>query len=224
MLVKELPITERPREKALKFGIHSLSNRELLAILIRNGYQGKSSLGIADDILFSCNGIGNLSSVDLNDLLKIKGIKKVKALEILTCIEIARRIAFEEALTVDVIDEPKAIINWLNKEIGFNKQENFMVIYLDIKNRIITYKILFKGTIDHSLVHPREIIKEALLVSSSKIMLIHNHPSGDPTPSQADIKMTKQVIEATSLVGINVLDHIIVSSNRYFSLAQSKLM
>ncbi|HCY06429.1 MAG: DNA repair protein RadC [Erysipelotrichaceae bacterium] len=221
MIVKEMPKSERPREKALKFGIKTLSNRELLALIIRNGYQGKSSLSIAEELLYKCNGIGNLANLELNDFLSIKGIKEVKALEILACIEIARRIAFKESLDTDVIENPDKMISWLNKEIGFDKQENFMVVYLDVKNKIITYKTLFIGTIDKSIVHPREIFKEALLVSSSRIMLVHNHPSGDVTPSDADISVTKKIVEAGKLMGINVLDHIIVSNNRYFSFAKA---
>ena len=148
MIVKEMPISERPREKALKYGISSLSNRELLALIIRNGYSGKSSLLIGEEILVMSNGIGNLSRLRINDLLNIKGIKKVKALELLACIEISKRIAYEECLDTNVIENPSKMIDWLNKEIGFDKQENFVVVYLDVKNKIITYKTLFVGTIE----------------------------------------------------------------------------
>lgn len=224
MIVKEMPISERPREKALKYGISSLSNRELLALIIRNGYNGKSSLLIGEEILVMSNGIGNLSRLRINDLLNIKGIKKVKALELLACIEISKRIAYEECLDTNVIENPSKMIDWLNKEIGFDKQENFVVVYLDVKNKIITYKTLFVGTIDKSVVHPREIFKEALLVSSSKVLLIHNHPSGDVTPSDADISVTLKIKEAGKLVGIAVLDHIIVGNNRHFSFAHAKII
>ncbi len=224
MIVKEMPENERPREKALKYGIQSLSNRELLAILIRTGYQGNSSLKIADNILWTCNGVGNLSKMNINDFLNIKGIKKVKAIELLSCIEIARRIAYEESLDVDVIENPTNLINWLNREIGSDLQENFLVVYLDIKNRIITHRILFKGTLDQSLVSPREIFKEALLLSSSRIMLVHNHPSGETTPSEADILITQRIVDAGKLMGVSVLDHIIVGSNKYFSFMKAKII
>ena len=224
MIVKDMPITERPREKALKYGVESLSNRELLAILIRNGYQGYSSLNIAEDILNLSNGIGNLDKIQINDLLKIKGVKHAKALEILTCIELSKRMAYEESLNTNVINQPNKLIKWLNREIGGSQQEQFMVVYLNIKNIIISYRILFKGTIDSSIIHPREIFKEALLLSSSRILLVHNHPSGDVTPSEADIQSTLKIIDAGKLMGVKVIDHIIVSSNRYFSFANAEII
>ncbi len=224
MIVKEMPKTERPREKALKYGVKSLSNIELLAILIRSGYQGCSSLKIAEDILVKACGIGNLSRLKLSDFLKIKGIKETKALELLTCIELSKRMAYEECLETDVIDKPNKLVSWLNKEIGSSDQEEFMVVYLNVKNRIIGYRILFKGTIDSSIVHPREIFKEALLLSSSRVLLVHNHPSGDITPSEADIQSTLKIIEAGKLMGIKVIDHIIVTNNRYFSFANAEII
>lgn len=224
MILKEIPKSERPREKALKFGITALSNRELIAILIKTGFQGYSSLKIAEDVLKISNGIGNLSKLELRDFLKVKGIKEAKALEILACIELSKRLNYEECLDLNVIDRPKALITWLNKEIGSSQQEQFMVVYLNTKNRIITYRILFKGTIDSSLIHPREIFKEALLLSSSKILLVHNHPSGDTTPSDADIKSTYKIIEAGNLMGIKVIDHIIVTSNNHFSFVNEGII
>lgn len=224
MILKEIPKSERPREKALKFGITALSNRELIAILIKTGFQGYSSLKIAEDVLKISNGIGNLSKLELRDFLKVKGIKEAKALEILACIELSKRLNYEECLDLNVIDRPKALITWLNKEIGSSQQEQFMVVYLNTKNRIITYRILFKGTIDSSLIHPREIFKEALLLSSSKILLVHNHPSGDTTPSDADIKSTYKIIEAGNLMGIKVIDHIIVTCNNHFSFVNEGII
>lgn len=224
MILKEIPKSERPREKALKFGITALSNRELIAILIKTGFQGYSSLKIAEDVLKISNVIGNLSKLELRDFLKVKGIKEAKALEILACIELSKRLNYEECLDLNVIDRPKALITWLNKEIGSSQQEQFMVVYLNTKNRIITYRILFKGTIDSSLIHPREIFKEALLLSSSKILLVHNHPSGDTTPSDADIKSTYKIIEAGNLMGIKVIDHIIVTSNNHFSFVNEGII
>ncbi|MCI6271736.1 MAG: DNA repair protein RadC [Erysipelotrichaceae bacterium] len=224
MILKEIPKSERPREKALKFGITALSNRELIAILIKTGFQGYSSLKIAEDVLKISNGIGNLSKLELRDFLKVKGIKEAKALEILACIELSKRLNYEECLDLNIIDRPKALITWLNKEIGSSQQEQFMVVYLNTKNRIITYRILFKGTIDSSLIHPREIFKEALLLSSSKILLVHNHPSGDTTPSDADIKSTYKIIEAGNLMGIKVIDHIIVTCNKHFSFVNEGII
>ncbi len=223
-LVKEIPLEERPREKAQKYGIKSLSNTELLAILIRTGYEGSSSLCIAEALLKKANGLIDLPRLTMYDLSLIKGIKKVKALEILSCIELARRISYEETCKRDVITDPSKLLLWLKNEIGSELQENFLVVYLNVKNHIINYRILFKGTIDSSLVHPREIFKEAVIQSSSRILIVHNHPSSDLEPSMADIELTHQLVECGEMMGIPVMDHIIVSAQNYFSFKAKGLL
>lgn len=223
-LVREIPFDERPREKAMSFGVKTLTNVELLAILIRNGYQGYSSLKIAEELLKKANGIGGLTKLSNHELTSIKGIKKIKALELVACIELARRISYEDVKKKDVIKDPSNLIEWLKNEIGSETQENFLVVYLNVKNHVITYRILFKGTLDCSLVHPREIFKEALLHSSSKILLVHNHPSSDIEPSIADIEMTQQIVECGDMMGIIVLDHIIVSNHSHLSFRAKGLL
>ncbi|MEG0076370.1 RadC family protein [Anaerorhabdus sp.] len=223
-LVKEIPSEERPREKALKFGVKGLSNTELLALLIRTGYQGFSSLAVAEALIKKAGGLNGLSRLSKFDLIGVKGIKEVKALEIMSCIELARRMSYEEIEKKDVIKDPRKLIDWLRNEIGNELQENFLVVYLNVKNHIITYRILFKGTVDCSLVHPREIFKEALLHSSSKILLVHNHPSSDTEPSLADLEMTQQIVECGEMMGITVLDHIIVSGHNYLSFKAKGLL
>lgn len=212
-----MPLDQRPREKAIMQGMMALSDIELLALLIRNGFKNNSVLTISKNLLSASKGIGSLSKMSMQDLCRIKGIKQAKALELCACFELARRVTFQKALNVDVVDNPKYMIRWLQNELGSFQQEHFMVVFLNIKNHILGYKILFIGTVDTSLVHPREIYREAMNFSASRIIAIHNHPSADLTPSQADKAITAKLIEVGELVGIELLDHLIVSQNRFYS-------
>ena len=223
-VIRELPTMEKPREKALQFGIRTLSNRELLSILLRHGAKGYSALEVADLIIEKAGGIAGIEKMELIDLQSIPGIQEVKALELKACFELARRASFEYVQNINVMDNPKKIANWLNREIGSLLQENFLVIYLDVSNRMIGYKIHFVGTLNMASVYPREVVKEALLLSSTKIILAHNHPSGSIEPSVADLKITERICEAADLLDIQVLDHIIVSQHAYFSFSRQGLL
>ncbi len=218
--VKELPLNERPREKAMNYGFQCLSDQEVLAILIRNGGMGNSSLTIASMVIHKAKGLNKLPSLTMNELLQIKGIKKVKAIELLACFELVKRINYKECLNKDIFSSPDIIVQWLRCEIGYAMQEKFLVLFLNAKNHLLSYRLLFQGTVDCSVVHPREIFKEAILHSSSRIVLIHNHPSGDCTPSQADIDVTNQLMTIGQMMGIEVMDHLIVSDSSYFSFKQ----
>ena len=201
-----------------------MSNRELLAVVIRNGTASCSSLEIADQIIIKCGGMNFLPSLTIFQLCEIKGIQKIKAIEILSCIELSKRVLKENIFEKNIVTSPKALIDWLNMEIGNINQELFLVIYLNVKNHIISYKILFKGTVNASLVDPKEIFKEAFMLSACKIMIAHNHPSNDLTPSNADINITKQIMKIAQLVDIEFLDHLIISCNNYFSFKQEGLI
>ena len=208
----------------MRFGIQSLSNRELLALLIRHGNKCCTSLEIADQLLHKSNGMGALGSLVLHDLIQVRGISHVKALELLACFEVARRMSYEQCLNRDVIQDPESLIQWLNLEIGYQKQEMFLVVYLNVKNEILHYEILFKGTLDRSLVHPREIYKTALMFSSARILVVHNHPSGSLKPSNEDLMITSQLAEIGNLMKIRLLDHLIVSGQGSFSFKQAGLL
>ncbi len=201
-----------------------LSNRELLAIVIRHGYKDYSALNIADDLLAISNGMANLSSLDLNEIKEIKGLSNAKGLQLLACFEIAKRMLLEENYHKDVISDPKSLMNWLQLKLGNQNQEMLLVIYLNVKNEIIHHEILFKGTLDRSLVHPREIFKQALLRSGARILVVHNHPSGSVEPSIDDISITERLVEIGELMQISILDHLIVSRNKVFSFKQAGLM
>ncbi|MEG0290088.1 MAG: DNA repair protein RadC [Erysipelotrichaceae bacterium] len=225
MKVKEMSEAERPREKAILNGIESISNRDLLAIIIRSGTKGSSAMQLADHILMLGHSLCDILSLDMSTLTTIKGIKETKALQILACFELSKRIAFDQSKQERIqVNHPKVIVDWLNKEIGFSSQEHFIVIFLDNKNHIISYKTLFIGSLNASVVHPREVYKEAIEKKAAKIMVAHNHPSGDPQPSENDIITTRCLKETGDIVGIPLLDHIIVGKNNYISFAQKLLI
>ncbi|MFI3284541.1 MAG: DNA repair protein RadC [Erysipelotrichaceae bacterium] len=223
-IVKEMPEMERPREKALKYGVSCLSNRELLAILIRNGYHQHSSLAIADDLLILSDGLSKLDILNYNELTKLKGIKKVKAIELLACFELAKRLSEHRSELKDSIQSPDDLYSWLIIKLKGLQQEHFYVIFLDTKNHIITYQLIFKGTVNTSIVHPREIFKEAINHCASKIIIVHNHPSGDLTPSQPDIEVTKVIKKIGKIMEIPLVDHIIISDCGYFSFLKHQMI
>jgi len=220
MKIKETLLNERPREKLRSLGVRALNDAELLGILLRSGTQGKSSVDLAKELLMLCGSLNNLSSMESHELLSIKGIKQAKASEILALCEISRRMAQQASLEVDVIDQPSRLVNWLKKELGSSQQEQFLVVFLNTKNHIIGHKVLYMGGLDRSIVHPREVYKEALKVSAARIIVVHNHPSGDVSPSENDHLVTKVLEEAGDTMGIPLLDHLIVSHYGYTSLRQ----
>lgn len=220
MKIKETCLSERPREKLKQFGVKALNDAELLAILLRSGIVGKSALELAHELLNLSGSINNLSALDGLTLESIKGIKQAKAAEILALCEVSRRMTLQAAMDVDVIDQPSSLVNWLKKELGSSQQEQFMVVFLNTKNHIIGYKVLYMGGLDRSIVHPREVYKEALRVSAARIIAVHNHPSGDVSPSENDRLVTKVLEEAGDTMGIPLLDHLIVSHYGFTSLRQ----
>lgn len=224
MKVKELHIQERPREKALEKGIEVLSNRELIAILLRTGTKEISALELADEILHNFDNLGELGKASIHDIMSIKGVKSAKAIELQAGFELGRRIAFEKVKESMSIEQPEDVFDWLNQLIGYEKQEHFLVLFLNQKNKVITYKDLFIGTMTNASVHPREIFREAMHLQCAKILCVHNHPSGDCEPSNADIELTHNIVECGKMTAIPLLDHIIVGKNSYISFRQKHLI
>lgn len=220
MKIKAIQNADRPREKLHRQGVRFLSDAELLGLLLRSGIPGKSSVELAKELLDLSGSLSQLTRLDHQTLLSVKGIKEAKAGEILALCEISRRMAESDAMTVDVIDQPLRLVHWLKKELGPAQQEQFMVVFLNTKNHIIGHKILYLGGLDRSIVHPREVYKEALKVSAARIIAVHNHPSGDVSPSENDHWVTKVLEEAGDTMGIPLLDHLIVSLYGYTSLRQ----
>ncbi len=221
MIMKQLPNDERPYEKCLSMGPGNLTDKELLAVIIRCGVAGENSLDVAGRILnLSSNvqGILGLAKLTIPELMTIKGIGKVKAIQIVCISELARRMAKADLKPRVRWNNPDDIAAYHMEELRHLEQEELRVLLLDTKNHLIQSLVLTKGTVNASLVSPREIFLEALRYHAVYIILIHNHPSGDPTPSREDIKVTKQVQEAGKLIGIQLLDHIIIGNHIYVSM------
>ena len=223
-LIKDIPINERPRERLINFGVEYLSNEELLAIILKTGTKNFSVKILANNILKQIDNINDLKNINLEKLTKIKGIGKAKACEILASIELGKRInnKIGNINQIKVLSS-SSIYDYYKEKLMDKKQEYFYCVYLDTKNHIIKDKLLFIGTINESLVHPREIFKEAYLLSASSIICIHNHPSGNIEPSQNDIIMTKQLKDIGLLLGVKMLDHIIIGNNNYYSFNDNNL-
>ncbi len=224
MKVKDLSLEERPREKAMQYGIEVLSNRELIALLLRSGTKTRSALEVADEVMQLTTSLGEIANLSMAELMKVKGIKYAKGLELLAAFELGKRIAFDKVLHKKQIEHPEDLMDWLNKEIGYVQQEHFVVMFLNQRNQIINYKTLFIGTLTSASVHPREIFKEAMKQGCAKIICAHNHPSGNSEPSQADIQLTKVIQQVGEMVAIPLVDHLIVAHNTYTSLRQKQLM
>ena len=216
MYIKEIDKDNRPREKLERLGPSKLTDLELLAIIIKTGARGTSVYDIGNIVLDRINNLNNLIDVNINTFNNIKGLGKVKIIELLATIELGKRIY----LTCNKMKKYKTSndIYIDNKDLFYNKkQECFYCIYLDNKNNVIDKKLLFIGTLNKSIVHPREIFKEAYLLSASKFICLHNHPSGDVTPSNEDIYLTENLIKISYIQGIQFLDHLIISNEKYYS-------
>lgn len=216
-MIKSLPQEENPREKALINGIESLSNVELLALVLRTGNKNESVIQLSQRLLSEIGGFHQLMNVNYASLISLKGIKKAKAIELLSIIEIGKRLK-QTQNTLIQLNDPYQIYLSIKDELMFLKQEHFVLLCLDNRNCIIKKKTIFIGSLNMSVVTPREVFKEALTVSSAKIVLVHNHPSGHSIPSQEDIVLTKQFEELGKMMAIEVVDHIIIGWNEFYSI------
>lgn len=219
--IKDLPITERPRERMKMVGSNSLSDSELLSILLKVGTKNQNVGELAIELLKSYRLI-DLKDVSLNDFVKIRGIGEVKALELLAAIELGKRIFLRDSKKLEKLDSAEKI--WESSKYIFNglKQEYFYCYYFDNKQNLIEKKLIFMGTINSATTHTREIFKEAYLVSASTIVCLHNHPSNDVQPSKADILFTDRLMQTGEIQGIPVVDHIIVGEDHYYSFYEHK--
>ena len=215
---KEIPLEERPRERLIMYGVDNLTNEELLMIILKTGTKDYSVKEVSLELLNRCGGIHNLKNMTLNNLIKINGIGKVKAIELVSIIELSKRMnANDNINNLIYCTNPINIINYFNYLFKDKKQEEFYVIYLDNKKKYLDKKKLFIGSINSSITHPREIFKNAYLLSATFIICIHNHPSGDATPSKEDIFVTKKLKHIGDIHGIYLVDHIIIGDNNYYS-------
>lgn len=225
--MKEMVEEERPYEKCIRFGASNLTDIELLAVLLRTGTRGENSLGLADKLLhpaFSQEGILNIHQWTLEQLMQVKGIGRVKAVQILCLSELAKRLAKANAQSGLNFSTPSSIAQYYMEDMRHSRQESMKLILLDTKSRLISDTDISKGTINSAVISPRELFVEALKKNAVSIVLLHNHPSGDPKPSKADVLITRRVHEAGMLIGIELLDHIIIGDNCYFSMREEELL
>lgn len=223
--IKDLPLNERPREKLYRYGVKSLSNAELIAVIIRTGNKGDTAIQLAERIIsLDDRGIGFLSDATIEELTNVKGIGNCKAAQLLAAIELGKRISAHKNEDNVRISSPNDIADLLMEEMRYLKKEYFKIAILDTKNQIITIENISIGNLNSSIVHPREVFNMAIKRSANSIILVHNHPSGDPTPSSEDINITNRLIEAGNILGIRVLDHIIIGDNRYISFKERNII
>lgn len=221
LAVKNLPETERPYEKCEKFGAEFLSDAELLAVIIRTGARHTRSIDLAHHILnlsgTAC-GLNHLNKLKMEDLQKIKGIGRVKSIQILCVLELSRRIAKASAGERIRFNNPAGIAAYYMEDMRYYQQEHLVLVMLDTKHNMIKDLLISKGSVNATIVDPRMIFIEALHYHAVNIILVHNHPSGDPTPSNEDIEVTKRIADVGSLLGIRLSDHIIIGDKQYESL------
>lgn len=220
MKIKELANNQKPRERLINKGSAHLSDVELLAILINTGRKGFSSLDIANELLKSVESLKQLKALSINDLNKVKGICLYKALILKAAFELGERMhsgSLEEKIQ---ITSPQDVANFMMGKMEHLTQEKFIVLFLNSKNVIIKQKTIFIGTLNSSVIHPREIFSEAIKCASNAIVVLHNHPSGDTTPSKEDIRATNRLRECGEILGIDLLDHIIIGDHTYMSMVE----
>lgn len=218
--------SERPREKLAKLGATNLSDKELLAVLLHTGIKDRSVLNLAEDVLKKYEGKGILSILHMpfTELSEIKGIGQAKAATILAAVELGRRLSIAANKRTEPVKTPRDVANYAMPYFRHLDKEHFAIVLLDTKYHITHLATISVGILDKSLVHPREVFKEALHFSAAAIILIHNHPSGDVTPSKDDLILTKKMMAAGEVMGIAVLDHIILGDNKFISLKRENML
>jgi len=220
MMIRDVNIADRPRERLLRQGAKSLSNQELLAILLRTGTKEESVLVLANRVLSTFERLHHLKHATIEEMVAIKGIGEVKAIQILAAIELGRRLSQKQNDDKYTVRSPQDAAAYLMPDMTSLNQEHFVVLFLDVKNQIIHKKTIFIGGLNASIVHPREIFREAVKRSAASIICAHNHPSGVPTPSPEDIEVTKRIQEAGYIIGIELLDHVIIGDHQFISLKE----
>ncbi len=225
MAITDWPIDERPREKLLQHGPASLTDAELLAIFLRTGVQGKSAVQLGREIMTHFGSFSALLTATEADMKVVKGVGKAKMALLSAIVEISKRLLMEELDRKEIVlTSSDSVTRYLQLHYQNRKYESFVVLFLDVKNRLVSVKEMFKGTLTRTSVYPREVVKAALDLNAANVILSHNHPSGVPDPSRADIDLTQQLKEALQLVDVTVLDHIVVAGNRTCSFAEQGLL
>ena len=208
--IKDMPDLERPRERLAFLGADTLSHAELIAILLRTGMRGQSAIDIGRKLICDYKTLGNLARASVEELQQVKGIGRDKAVTLKAAFTLARRMAAEIPTARPLLDDPESIANHMREDFRDKEVEEFHAILLDTRRRLIRTEQITSGTLDTAIVHPREVFKKAIAANASALVLVHNHPSGDPMPSKGDIQVTRDLIRAGHLLKIDVLDHVIL--------------
>lgn len=227
LTLKELPVSERPYEKCEKYGVSSLSDAELLAVIIKSGSQGERSVEVANRVLNfrkETPGLVGLNYLTQEDLVTIRGIGRVKAIQLLCITELTKRMAKERCTEQTDFSSPKNIAEYYMQDMRYLECEQVVLLLLDTKCHKIRDFVISKGTVNTAMAEPREVFQKALKYGAVNIILLHNHPSGDVSPSKADIMLTNRLVEVGKLVGISLVDHIIIGNNTYMSFQENGMM
>ena len=220
---KNIPNNDKPRERLFNYGAENLSNDELISIILKTGSRNYSVKEVALKLLETMGDVNKLRDIGISSLVKIEGIGRVKAIELKAAIELGKRVYMNNDNYSKIkFNSSEVIYEYFKDIIGNKKQEYFYAIYLDTKGHYLDKKCLFIGTINNSVIHPREIFKEAYLLSANSFICVHNHPSGDVSPSKEDILVTKKLVDLGIIHGIKLIDHIIIGNNNYYSFCDDK--
>ena len=210
MRLKDQPVSERPRERLVALGADALSHAELIAILLRTGLKGANAIDVGRQLVQKFGSLHSLAQASVEDLQTVKGVGPDKAVTLVAAFTLARKMAEDLRHQSPVVDTPDVVANLMREANRLREVETFQIVLLNTRRRLIRVVDISEGTLDTILVHPREVFKSAIAASAAAVILMHNHPSGDPTPSEADIKVTRDLIRAGQLLKIEVLDHIIL--------------
>ncbi|MCR6111498.1 DNA repair protein RadC [Bacillus sp. A301a_S52] len=219
-MIRDVPKSERPRERMLRDGAEALSNQELIALLLRSGTKSESVLQLSTRVIQHFNGLTLFKEAQVKELTAIKGIGEAKAIQLLAALELGKRVYQFTSEERYVIRSPEDVAQYMMDEMRQLNQEHFVVLYLNTKNQVLHKETIFIGSLNASIVHPREIFREAFRFSAASIVCLHNHPSGDPEPSQQDIEVTQRLVESGKMLGIALLDHVIIGDRRFYSLKE----
>jgi DNA repair protein RadC len=220
MGINHWPEQERPRERLIREGAHVLSDAELLAVFLRTGVTGMSAVDLGRKMIVCFGSLNGLFGATLSEFSKVKGLGSAKFAQLQAVMELARRAMREELQAGATLSSPDAVKQYLRGNLGRQAHESFVVLFLDVKNRLIACDEMFTGTLTHTSVYPREVVKAALKHNAAGVMLAHNHPSGAPEPSESDLLLTRALVQALALVDVRVLDHFVVASTQVHSFAE----
>ncbi|WP_342515257.1 DNA repair protein RadC [Sporosarcina sp. FSL K6-1522] len=223
-MIRDVHIADRPRERLIRQGAGSLSNQELIAILLRTGTKSESVLVLANRILSSFDKIQDLKNVTIEELMAVKGVGQAKAVQLLAAAEIGKRLYQKHSEGRYTIRSPEDAAAYLMTDMSSLNQEHLVALFLNVKNEVLHKQTIFIGSLNASIVHPRDIFREAVKRSAASIIISHNHPSGNPSPSPEDIAVTKRLIEAGEIMGIETIDHIIIGDHQFVSLKEKGYM